>query len=79
MAFGIFISIIVLVYMLGVVAALKVFDRTTELPESQRAVARARAGVFWPVSFVRWVSEFVARSAAVPSHDSMGIHSDLYM
>ncbi len=83
MTFGIFISTIVLIYVLGVFVALRIFDRApdpdTELPEAQRAAVRARAGVLWPVRFTGRVLALVARQTPVPAQQGMDVHADLHM
>lgn len=79
MTFDIFISAIAITYLLGVVVALKYFDRTTDLRGSERAIARLTAGLSWPVRLVNRFSVFKSRPAYMPGHDGMGDHADLYM
>ena len=72
MSFGIYISTIVLIYIFGIFVALKVYDRTStlgagaELPESQKAAARARAGIFWPARVLGKAISLASGTAAIP-------------
>lgn len=88
MSFGIYISTIVLIYIFGIFVALKVYDRTstfgagTDLPESQKAAARARAGIFWPARVPRVLGEgktisLVSGTAAIPDQQRMDTSADI--
>ena len=79
MTFGIYISTIVLIYVLGVFVAQKVYDRSAnpDLPESQRVVARARAGIFWPARFTARLTSIVSRHTSTPPHQGLDIHTDI--
>lgn len=76
MTFEIFAAAIVLTYMLGALIALRVFDRNTELSGEERAVERARAGLFWPGRFIHLVTALVTGRAAVLSHGGTAVQTD---
>jgi hypothetical protein len=82
MSFGIYISTIVLIYVLGVFIAQRVHDRTADpdLAESQREVARARAAILWPARITWRVISAMSRHTSVPANSGqqgMDIHPDL--
>jgi hypothetical protein len=82
MSFGIYISTIVLIYVIGVFIAQRVHDNTADpdLAESQREVARARASILWPARITRRVISVLSRHTSVPANPGqpvMDIHPDL--
>ncbi|MDA1257034.1 MAG: hypothetical protein O3C10_04225 [Chloroflexi bacterium] len=65
-------------YLLGAVAAFRIFDRTMELTGSSRDVARARAGLFWPARILQRVGSIVAKSGQASGREFEALPSDLY-